>query len=82
MNVTYNVPFPTAAQKRMSPALEEFYKFMDSDKQTAAFAFDNDFDAQRAASSMAGAKWRRELNVEIKKIGSTVYVRKGGTVDE
>ena len=77
MKITYDVPFPTAAQKRMSPALEEFYKFMDSDNATAAFMFDTDAEATKAASNIAGAKYRRELNVECKKIGKTVYVRKG-----
>lgn len=78
MNITYNVPFPSAAQKRMSPALDAFYKFIDSNNETMELSFDTEMEATKAANSISGAKWRRELPVEIKRIGKRVYVKKVG----
>jgi hypothetical protein len=42
------------------------------------YEFDTDEEAKKCSRNLAGAKYRRELPVEIKKLGTKVYVSKVG----
>lgn len=76
MKATYNVPWPSAT-KLMSKELEEFYKFYDDpDKQTACFEFDDPLSADKCSSKISSARYRRGLDVEVKRIECKVFVRK------
>ena len=75
MKLSYNVPYPSGS-KNMSEEMEAFYEFYDSDKQTMCLEFDTDEEAKKCACKISSARWRRDLPVEVKKVGKKVYVKK------
>ena len=75
MKLSYNVQIPSGT-KLMGKELEAFYNFYDSENQTMCFEFETDAEAKKCSRNLSGAKYRRELNVEIKKVGNKVYVWK------
>ena len=75
MKLSYNVPFPSGV-KNMGEELTAFYEFFDSDNQSVCFEFDTEHEAKRCSCNISSARWRRDLPVEIKKIGNKVYVKK------
>ena len=75
MKLSYNMPFPSGV-KNMGEELKAFYEFFDSDNESMCMEFDTNEEAKRCSNNISSARWRRELPVEIKKIGNKVYIRK------
>lgn len=75
MKTTYGGGIPSG-YVRMSQELEAFYDFYDSDNESVCYEFDSDRDAKRAYGIIFGAVWRRELQVDVKKIGNRIYAKK------
>jgi hypothetical protein len=78
MKVSYNIPYPSQT-RNMGENLRKFYEFYDDpSKLTMCYEFDTKEEANSCSVSLASARWRRELKVEIKKVANKVFVRKVG----
>ena len=78
MTISYNMPFPSGT-KLMGEELKAFYEFMDTDNQTMCYEFDTEEEAKKCSRNLGSARYRRNLLVDIKKLGNKVYVKKAVT---
>ena len=77
MKISYDVEIPRILHsKPLSPAMEQFIKFLRSDKNVMAVEFDTQHDAMSFDSNVRTRIRRNGYNINVKRRQNTVYVEK------